>query len=162
MPLYERQFLSIVEGSCSRWPRSSASHEENDSFYFSSPQEQNEIMEMFCNDILWNLANDIRIQHFFAIIVDGTQDITDAEQEPICISYVYEDLNVTEMFVGLYSVPETTGVQCSDKTQSPNISVESLNLRWRSKHKWCLQGVPGKSHRTTTICHSFTLWCTSS
>lgn len=41
---------------------------------------------------------------FFAVIVDGTQDIPVAEKETICIRYVDEDLSVREVFVGLYSV----------------------------------------------------------
>nr|XP_005755119.1 PREDICTED: zinc finger MYM-type protein 1-like [Pundamilia nyererei] len=49
--------------------------------------------------------------HAFSIIIDGTQDITGREQESICFRYVDEDLVPHEVFVGLYEVSGTTGVE---------------------------------------------------
>ena len=76
---------------------------------FVSPQAQNEIVEMYCHTILRKLASDIQRHQIFAVVVDGTQDITGAEQESICIRYFDTDLNVHETFIGLYNVPGTTG-----------------------------------------------------
>ena len=45
----------------------------------------------------------------FSLIIDGTQDVTGAEQESVCLRYVDHDLVPHEEFVGLYRVSETTG-----------------------------------------------------
>ena len=50
---------------------------------FVSPQAQNEIAEMYCHTIMRKLASDIQRHQIFAVVVDGTQDITGAEQESI-------------------------------------------------------------------------------
>lgn len=44
----------------------------------------------------------------FALIVDGTQDISGQEQESVCLHYVDHDLNPHEEFIGMYSVRKTT------------------------------------------------------
>ena len=46
---------------------------------------------------------------YFAIIVNGTQDITGAEQESICIRHVMDDFTIREDFVGVYKMEGTTG-----------------------------------------------------
>lgn len=37
----------------------------------------------------------------FSVIVDGTQDVSDDEQQSICVRYVDEDFNVHEDLPGL-------------------------------------------------------------
>ena len=51
---------------------------------FSSPQEQEEVMKMYCHAVLRKLAADIK-NEFFSVIVDGTQDINGVERESICL-----------------------------------------------------------------------------
>ncbi|XP_076311738.1 zinc finger MYM-type protein 1-like [Tachypleus tridentatus] len=76
---------------------------------FTSPQAQNEIMEMSSYQILMNIAHEVQQSKIFALMVDGTQDVTGAEEEAICVRYVDENLDVHEIFLGLYSVSNTTG-----------------------------------------------------
>lgn len=45
----------------------------------------------------------------FALILDGTQDVTGAEQISVCLRNVNDELIVSEDFVGLYAVDSTTG-----------------------------------------------------
>ncbi|KAI4802298.1 hypothetical protein KUCAC02_020146 [Chaenocephalus aceratus] len=45
----------------------------------------------------------------FAIIIDGTQDISGVEQESICVRSVDADLQPKEEFLGIYQVSSTTG-----------------------------------------------------
>jgi hypothetical protein len=45
----------------------------------------------------------------FALILDGTQDVTGAEQISVCLRHVDNELIVSEDFVGLYAVDSTTG-----------------------------------------------------
>ena len=100
---------------------------------FVSPQAQNEIAEMYCHTILRKLASDIQRHQIFAVVVDGTQDITGAEQESICIRYVDIDLNVHETFIGLYNVPGTTGDTISkmvfDVLMRPNLPLSGLRAQ---------------------------------
>ena len=59
--------------------------------------------------ILRKLASDINESGMFAIMLDGTKDITGKEQESICIRHVDAMLNVHEEFMGLYETASTTG-----------------------------------------------------
>jgi hypothetical protein len=74
----------------------------------TSPDVQNEILQMFSHEILRNIRNSIQT-NTFAIIVDGTQDVAGVEQEAICVRYVDESLHPHEMFLGFYATDDTTG-----------------------------------------------------
>jgi hypothetical protein len=74
----------------------------------TSPNIQNEILQMFSHAILRDISNAIK-PNTYAIIVDGTQDIAGIEQESICLRYVDADLFPREMFLGFYATTDTTG-----------------------------------------------------
>ncbi|XP_027882815.1 zinc finger MYM-type protein 1-like isoform X1 [Xiphophorus couchianus] len=78
---------------------------------YLSPQIQNEILCSMSNSIVSEIADKIRNLPIFefAIIMDGTQDISGKEQESICLRYIDSDMKPHEEFIGLYSVSETTG-----------------------------------------------------
>jgi len=75
----------------------------------TSHHVQNEILEMFSHSVVRNICGRIRQADSFAVIVDGTQDISRKEQMSICIRYVDNDLCPHEEFLGLYEPPDTTG-----------------------------------------------------
>ena len=70
---------------------------------------QNEILEMYSHSVVRNIVKQIQETDSFAVIVDGTQDISRKEQMSICIRYVDKDLCPHEEFLGLYEPPDTTG-----------------------------------------------------
>jgi len=78
---------------------------------YISPEIHNEILSTMSNSIVRGIADTIRdlpiVQ--YAIIIDGTQDISGQEQESICLRYSDNDLNPHEEFFGLYGVSDTTG-----------------------------------------------------
>ena len=76
---------------------------------FTSATSQNVMIKMYSYCILQKLASDINESGMFAIMVDGTKDITGKEQESICIRHVDAMLNVHEQFMGLYATASTTG-----------------------------------------------------
>ena len=78
---------------------------------YTSPLIQNEVLGIMSKDIIRGIADTIRCLPVtqFALIVDGTQDISGQEQESVCLRYVDHDLNPHEEFIGMYSVHETTG-----------------------------------------------------
>lgn len=63
------------------------------------------------NDIIRGITDTIKSLPVtqFALIVDGTQDVSGTEQESVCLCYVDHDLIPHEEFIGLYAVTETTG-----------------------------------------------------
>ena len=69
---------------------------------------QKEMTEMLSHCILREVVNDIQNNRCFAIIVDGTQEVSVQEQESICLRYVNSDLHVHKDLVGLYEIPSTT------------------------------------------------------
>lgn len=85
---------------------------------FTSPESQNEMLTMVSHDILRKIIGKIKAEsRQFAVIVDGTQDISGKEQESICLRHVDHDLNVQESFVGLYELPTTTGATVASVIQ---------------------------------------------
>ncbi|XP_028397239.1 zinc finger MYM-type protein 1-like [Dendronephthya gigantea] len=75
---------------------------------FTSFAGQNEMIRLFSHNILQDIIREIQRNEFFAVIVDGTQDIIGDEQESICLRHVDSELNVHEDFMGLYEIPSTT------------------------------------------------------
>lgn len=76
----------------------------------TSAARQNEILDMLSHSIVRNICCKVRDAGAFAVIVDGTQDVSGKEQESICIRYVDESLNIVEAFIGMYdSSTSTTG-----------------------------------------------------
>ena len=69
---------------------------------FTSPRAQDEIIELFSRAVVTKVANDVQKDGFFAVMVDGTQDVTSTEQESVCFRHVDAELNIIEDFVGLY------------------------------------------------------------
>ena len=78
---------------------------------YTSPLIQNEILSQMRNYIIRGIADTIRCLPVtqFALVVDGTQDISGKEQESVCLRYVDHDLIPHEEFIRFYSVTETTG-----------------------------------------------------
>ncbi|XP_041463845.1 uncharacterized protein LOC121414858 [Lytechinus variegatus] len=100
---------------------------------FTSPQSQEEMIQMFCHQIVRTLAEGIAKNGTFGVMVDGTQDISGAEQESICFRHVDDNLIVHEDFVGLYELPNTSGeVICSmicDVITRLSLSVDNLRAQ---------------------------------
>ncbi|KAJ8050049.1 Zinc finger MYM-type protein 1 [Holothuria leucospilota] len=71
------------------------------------------MLKDFSHSVLRQVVKNVRNNGVFAIMVDGTQDITGVEQESVCIRHVDEDLNVHEDFVGLHEVPSSSGEMIS-------------------------------------------------
>lgn len=99
---------------------------------YTSPQIQNEILQLVSNSVVRDIAKSIRSLPVlqYSLIIDGTQDISGAEQESICLRFVDNDLVPQEVFFGLYQVPGTTGVEIAraaiDVLQRLNIPVSCL------------------------------------
>lgn len=71
-------------------------------FDFTSPQVQNEILKLMGNTIVREIVSEITSMPLvqFALIIDGTQDVSGVEQESICLRFVDADLQPKEEFLG--------------------------------------------------------------
>lgn len=75
----------------------------------TSPQAQNEILQLMANTIVKSIADKVAEAKQYAVIVDGTQDASRKEQLAMCLRYVDEHFIPHEEFVGMYEPPNTTG-----------------------------------------------------
>ena len=102
---------------------------------YTSPQVQNEILQMLGNCIVRSIAQSIQLLPVlqYSLIIDGTQDVSGTEQESICLRYVDHDLVPHEVFIGLYEVPGTTGVEIAKMAEDVllrlNISISGLRAQ---------------------------------
>jgi len=76
---------------------------------YTSGQIQNEILETVSYSILRNIAAKIHSAEFYSVIVDETSDCSNKEQVSISVRIATNDLEVDELFLGLYDPPSTTG-----------------------------------------------------
>ncbi len=71
---------------------------------YTSPQIQNECLQIMALQILRKVSQNIRDSACFTIMADECTDIANKEQFTIVIRWVGEDLQDHESFVGLYQV----------------------------------------------------------
>ena len=88
---------------------------------FTSPEIQNEIIEIMAMTVLRKLAADI-LNKQYTIMVDETTDISNVEQLVFCLRFVDEQLHVHESCIGFHSL-ETTSAESIVKT------IEDILLR---------------------------------
>lgn len=80
-------------------------------FDFTSPQMQNTVLKLMGDTILRGIVSEITLMPVvqFALITDGTQDISGVEQESICLRFIDADLQPKKGFLGLFSVISVKG-----------------------------------------------------
>ena len=76
---------------------------------FTSPEIQNEILEIMAHDILRDITSKIRSANFFSIMLDETVDVSNKEQCIFVVRWVDENFDIHEDVLGLYECERTTG-----------------------------------------------------
>ena len=51
-----------------------------------------QVLDIYTQDIVCFISSDVKKSSNFAMIVDGTQDISDKEQQSICLRYIDNNL----------------------------------------------------------------------
>ena len=76
---------------------------------YTGPKAQNEILKIMANTVIRGIAAYIWSLSIvqFSVIVDGTKDVSAAEQDSVCLCYVV--LVPHKEFIVLYRVSESTG-----------------------------------------------------
>lgn len=75
---------------------------------YTSPEIQNEILDLMSQTILREVIKSIQCADYFTIMVDECVDMSNKEQLALCFRHVDADFNVYEHFIGLYHCPDIT------------------------------------------------------
>ena len=78
---------------------------------YTSPQIQNEILNIMALKILRAINRDIKAAGIYAILADETADVSNKEQLVFCIRWVDNNLCVNEDMIGMYPVKGTDADQ---------------------------------------------------
>ena len=76
---------------------------------YTSHHIQNEVLRLYAANIERIVLKEVRDAECYGFIMDETADISRREQASICFRYVDNQLEVNEVFIGLYETPDTTG-----------------------------------------------------
>lgn len=97
---------------------------------YTSPEIQNEIINICAKHVLNKLISSYRKAPFFAILADETQDKSIKVQFSVCIRYVETKQNteIKEIFLGFLHAKHTTGAHIAD-----------MLLRFMEEHELPLQ-----------------------
>ena len=73
---------------------------------YTSPEIQNEMLEVMALQVLRKLAVHLQDAKFFTVMTDECTDSANHEQLVICFQWVNHELEVHEEFFGLYKIPD--------------------------------------------------------
>lgn len=78
---------------------------------YTHPTIQNEIIQIFANEIISGVVHSIKFTNpfMYSVICDGTRDISGNEQGSVCVRWVDADLDPHESFLGFYETANTFG-----------------------------------------------------
>lgn len=97
---------------------------------FTSPQVQNEILELMAKKVLSDVAAEISEAEYFSVIVDESTDASRQEQVSLCARFVDRNCEPQELFLGFYATDETSAQTLAtiiiDSLQRLNLSLDKL------------------------------------
>lgn len=99
---------------------------------FTSHECIEEIQNIYSHSVIRSIIESVKHSGIFAIVADGTQDITSNEQLSVCIRYVDEQLQVHENFVGFHEHDTvTTGraIAAAIKDIILRLGLDATNIR---------------------------------
>jgi len=70
----------------------------------TAPENQNEMLEMMAHRVLRQILEEIHSSPFLAVMVDETTDKSNMEQLTLVVRWISDDFEVSEEFLGLYSM----------------------------------------------------------
>ena len=103
-------FLELLHLRCKDipWLAAKLAKQKEKHAQWLSPDIQNELLDIYSNQILHIITTTIKESSYFALIVDETTDISNKEQVAVCLRYVTKGAT-TESFLGYIEVESTTG-----------------------------------------------------
>lgn len=76
-------------------------------FRYIHPEFQNIFLSLMAKNVQQSLISNIKEAGIYSILVDETQDISRHEQVSICVRYVTESFEPTEVFLGFFKTHST-------------------------------------------------------
>lgn len=76
-------------------------------FRYIHPEFQNIFLSLMAKNVQHSLISNIKEAGIYSILVDETQDISRHEQVSICVRYVTESFEPTEVFLGFFKTNST-------------------------------------------------------
>ena len=124
-----KELLRLRSGDCpelAEWLK----RKEN----FTHQDIQNELLRLISHDVLRGVVAEVNAgseAKYFAVIVDGTQDVSRVEQESLCVRFVDDDFHVHEEFLGFFECASSTGNDLAQMVQDAlcRLNLPIANLR---------------------------------
>jgi len=104
---------------------------------YTSPDVQNEMLEVMSRSILHKIISDIQNALFYAIMVDETTDRSNQEQVVLVLRWVDDALEAHEDFIGLYSV---SSISADNLTNVIKDCLKHLSLPISKVRSQCYDG----------------------
>lgn len=136
---------------------------------YTGRKAQNEILNIMVNTVIRGIAAYIRSLRIvqFSVVVDGTKDVSAAEQESVCLPYVDHVLVPLKEFIGLYRVLETTGEGIAKvatdvllRLNLPMSGLRGQSYDGDSKHGRKIHRCTGNCEEAAAISPLCALWST--
>ena len=71
---------------------------------YSSPQIQNELLQLMALKVTREIASDFRAAVYYTVMADEVTDSSNREQVVVCLQWIDEDFEPHEDFIGLHKV----------------------------------------------------------
>ena len=109
---------------------------------YTSPDIQNEIVELMSSHVLRVIANDLRKSPFLSIMIDETRDCANTEQVTVVVRMVTYEFDVHEQFLGMCGVPS---VDAQTLTTAIKDVFERFNFSFNKLRGQCYVGASAMS-----------------
>ena len=117
---------------------------------YTSPEIQNEMIQIMALNILRKISANIRNSSYFIIMADEAIDASNKEQFVICLRSVDDDFEVHEEFIGLYEIDNLTA---NTLVAAIKDTLLRMNLNLSRCRGQCYDGagnMSGAKHGTST------------
>ena len=109
---------------------------------YTSPDIQNEIVDLMSSHVLRVIAIDLRKSPFLSIMIDETRDCANTEQVTVVVRMVTYEFDVHEQFLGMYGVPS---VDAQTLTTAIKDVFERFNFSFNKLRGQCYDGASAMS-----------------
>ena len=116
---------------------------------YTSPEIQNEMIEIMALGLLRDIAKSIQLAEFYTIMVDETGDASNLEQLVLCLRWVDEELKIHEDFIGLH------GMEVTDAKSIVNIIKDiiiRMGLKLKDARGQCYDGASAMRGKKNGVC----------
>ena len=119
---------------------------------YTSPEIQNEILQIIALGMLRNIGKKLQAAKFFTIMADESADISNKEQLVVCIRWVDDDLTAQEEFIGLHPLKDTSSKAIFDVLSD---AILRLGIKISDGRGQCYDGAEAMSGAKNGVAKKF-------